>query len=147
MNLAEPRTHTDAVIGLLEDAGLLVGDAEAPDGPHGWADAPDSAAFTPYVIVYPLLRTLDGSLGCPYDDADLAWQVTCVGESRAQAEWLEHTVDESLIGSHPTVDDRAVVQVRHDGGAGPRRDDTRQPPTFISTPQYRATSVANPSGS
>lgn len=140
MSLADPRTHTDAVVSALEATGLIVGDGGNPTVPFGWSGTPGQSQFSPYVLVYPLGQSFDGALGCPDEDSDLRWQVTCVGAAREQAEWVQHEVQEALIGSVLTVAGRFVPRVRPDGGAGVRRDDSTQPPLFISTPRFAAQS-------
>lgn len=141
MTLADPRTHADAVIAALTAAGLTVGDAADPTGPFGWQGVPGQSDFAAYVIVYPLTQSFDGGLGCSDDDSDLAWQVTCVAETRERCQWLENKVNTALVGQPLTVAGRFVPRVRRDGGAGVRRDDTTQPPLFISTPRYAAVST------
>lgn len=141
MSLANPRTHDDAFVEALVDAGLVVGDGGNPTDPYGWQGAPGHSDFIPYAIVYPLTQDFDGSLGCPDTDSDFGWQVTCVGATRQQCDWVRNAVNEALIGQHLTVDGRVVHRVRADGGAGTRRDDTTQPPLFIATPRFAALSV------
>ena len=140
MSLADPRTHTDAVVAALVAAGLVVGDGGSPPDPFGWAGTPGQSQFHAYAIVYPLGQVFDGTLGCPDVDSDLRWQVTCVGASREQAEWVQHQTQTALIGAVLTVAGRSVPRVRPDGGAGVRRDDTTQPPLFLSTPRFAAQS-------
>lgn len=141
MTLADPRTHDDALVAALVAADLVVGDGGDPTDPFGWQGAPGSSQFQPYVIVYPLTQTFDGGLGCSDSDSDLSWQVTCVGATREQCDWIRHEVNTALIGQALTVSGRSVARVRADGGAGTRRDDTTQPPLFIATPRYAALSV------
>lgn len=138
MTLADPRTHDDAIVDLLEDAGIVVGDGTYPEDDYGWQGVPGQSNFVPYAIVYPLRQTFDGSLGCPDTDSELRWQITCVGRTREQCDWVLHRVDETLIGRSLTVSGRSIPRIRADGGAGVRRDDTVQPPVFIATPQYAA---------
>lgn len=141
MSLADPRTHSDALVAQIEAAGVVVGDAAPPTVAYGWQGAPGQSVFVPYAIVYPLTQSFDGGLGCPDADSDFEWQVTCVGESREQADWVRAKVDAALIGQTLTVSGRYVPRIRSSGGAGTRRDDTTQPPLFISTPRYAAMST------
>lgn len=141
MSLADPRTHDDALVAKLIDAGLVVGDAADPDDPFGWQGVPGQSRFIPYAVVYPLDHLYDGSLGCPDTDSDLSWQVTCVGSTREQCDWVRAEVAAALIGQTLTVAGRSVPRIRPDGGAGTRRDDTVQPPVFIATPRFAAVSV------
>lgn len=133
------RTHNDAVIGTLEAAGLTVGDGEDPTSPFGWAGVPGQSVFAPYVIVYPLSGELDGSLGCPDTDGDLSWQVTCVGSTREQCDWLLDTTVTALVGTGTlTVAGRSIPRVRLETPGGTRRDDSTDPALFIATPRFAA---------
>lgn len=140
-DLAVSRLHTDALIAALEAAGLVAGDATSPTEAHGWQGAPGQSQFLGYVIVYPTERQDDGSLGCPDEDSEIEWTVTCVGGSRQQAEWLMGEVDSVLIGQPFTVPGRGIPRVWSPFTGFVRRDDTVQPPTFIGTPRYRIYSV------
>lgn len=139
--LADPRTHNDAFVALVASAGVVVGDATAPTVDHGWVGTPGQSNFVPYCVVYPLMQGFDGSLGSPDNDSTLAWQVTCVGSTREQCDWVKAKVDSVVIGAQLDVAGRFVPRVYAEGGAGTRRDDTVQPPVFIATPRYTATSV------
>lgn len=139
--LADPRTHNDAFLAALQGAGLVIGDAREPSASFGWQGVPGQSDFVPYVIVYPLTQNFDGSLGCPDVDSTLAWQATCVGSTREQCDWVKAKVDAAVIGKQLAVAGRFVPRIYADGGAGTRRDDTVQPPVFIATPRYTATSV------
>lgn len=141
MSLADPRTHHDAVVGALVAAGLTVGDAEPPTTAYGWQGVPGQSVFDPYAIVYPLSQSFDGGLGCSDADSDIGWQVTCVGSSRAQCDWVVAKVNDALIGAVLTVSGRYVPRVRCTDVTGARRDDTTQPPLFISTPRFAAVST------
>lgn len=125
MPLPNVRTHTDAVITALEDFDLTVGDARAPDG-----HAP------PYVVVYPIPggRT-SGTLDEPDADAELIYQVTCIGSTREQAQWL---VDK-VLGLLDTFDvaDRYIPRVALEEHAGIQRDDQQTPPVFMAAPKFR----------
>lgn len=154
-DLAQLRTHTDAIVDAL-DVMLKVFDAGAPDlnvipGGFGWGwqGTPGDSEFRPYCIVYPLPGGLfDGPLGCPDDDASLVWQVTCVGATRGQCEWVADQVAAVLIGQTLNVANRFIFRIWADmAGGGVRRDDTVQPPVFIATPRYRVDSTPLAPGS
>jgi hypothetical protein len=124
VSLPVVRAHTDAVIATLEAAGLTVGDAEAPD------------AVPPYVVVYPISGAgYTGRLTAPQDDAALIYQVTCVGVSREQAEWLADT-SMVLLGGF-AVTGRNIAYVSLDLSGGVQRDDAQTPPVFYVTPRFR----------
>lgn len=142
MALASLRTHTDAIIATLTAAGLVVGDGDTPTG-HGWQGAVGQSTFVPYVVVYPLIGgTFDGTLGDPDGDADLLWQLTCVGHTRKAAEVTADTALTALVGQSLAVAGRSISRIWADlAGGGARRDDTAAgPPLFIATPRIRALS-------
>jgi hypothetical protein len=153
-NLARLRTHTDALIDVLETE-LRVFDGGAPeDDPNpgegwGWQGVPGQSAFIPYVIVYPLSGGIfDGPLGCPSDDASLIWQITCVGGDRQQCELTVDRVNALIVEQPLTVTGRHISRVWADmAGGGARRDDEVQPPVFIATPRYRIESSPSAGGS
>ena len=141
MTLADPTTHTSAVVAALQAAGVVTGDATAPTVRYAWQGTPGRSRFIPYAVVYELDETFDGSLGCPDSDADFRWQVTCVGSTRVECATVRHAVNTALVGASLTVAGRSVLRVRADGGAGTRRDDSVTPHLFIATPRYAAWST------
>lgn len=84
--LVYPRQYfTDGVIDLLQrGTGKLVGDHTAPD-----RDGRDDSDYFPYAIVYNIPGGgSDGGLGFGYEETDVIYQVTSVGLTRAQADWM-----------------------------------------------------------
>lgn len=152
--LASLRAHTSAVVDLLA-AELKTFDAGIPDLPGGqgwgWQGEPGGSKFKPYRIVYPLVGgEFDGPLGCPSDDASLIFQVTCVGATREQCEWVVDNTNEVLVeqAASLVIPGRFVIRVWADmAGGGARRDDEVQPPVFIATPRYRVDSTPISGGS
>jgi hypothetical protein len=129
LTLPVVREHTDAVIAALATAGLTVGDAEAPDGDP------------PYVVVYRIFDRRMGTLEGPDDDATITYQVTCVGTSRKQAEWLADEVGDALAAGL-TVTGRTIPRIAPEAGSGTvMRDDDVTPPLFYVTPRYRVMST------
>ena len=141
MTLADPTTHTSALVALLQSAGVVVGDANYPTVKHGWQGTPGRSTFVGFAVVYDLDETFDGSLGCPDSDADLRWQVTCIGSTRAECSTVRHAVNVALVGQPLTVAGRSVLRIRADGGAGVIRDDSVAPSLYIATPRYAAWST------
>jgi hypothetical protein len=144
-SLASLRLHTNAVVATLETAVAatiaVVGDAYKP-GVTGWQGEPGHSQFAPYMIVYPLGGGFDGTIGDPDDDASLQWQVTCVGETREQAEWVTDLAIAALVGQPLAIAGRYVPRVELDDAAGGvRPDDSVQPPVFIATPRFTAWST------
>jgi hypothetical protein len=125
MSLPVLREHTDGVIARLQALGLAVGDGEAP-----------SATVPPYVVVYPIAGGRStGTLGAPDDDAELVYQVTCIGTSRKQAQWLEDKVSGLLAGF--AVTGRSVARVEVESYGGMVREDQKSPPLYLATPRFR----------
>lgn len=133
---ANPKTHTSAFLELLTDGGLVVGDGGPPAVPYGGLTR---ETFIKYVIVYSLGSSTDGGLVDPHEDTTLNWQVTCVGFTREQSEWLVNRVNDLVVDQHFAVDGRTVGPIEPDlVAAGPRRDDDVRPAVFFATPRYRA---------
>lgn len=144
-SLASLRTHSSAFVAQLEAeaVGTLarVGDARKPPG-AGWQQQPGQSEFVPYLIVYPLPVEFDGHLAASDDQAWFYWQVTCVGETREQAEWGMDLAIAAFVGRTLTVTSRDVARVTLDDAAGGvRADETVQPTVFIATPRFRAWST------
>lgn len=125
------REHTDAVITTLEAAGLTVGDGDA------------SGLTAPYAVVYTIDPNYYGTLDNPYENADIVYQVTCVGKTREQAEWVQDKAMVLLDGFE--VDGRHIAHVRPDGGPGVRPDRDVTPPVFFSTPRFTVKTTPDPS--
>lgn len=137
MNLHSGLALTDAIIHVLESAGLLVGDGVAPAG-YGWQGAPGQSGFTGYVTVYELTGgTLDGTIGLPDDDASLLYQFTATGATRKQCEWVADKARTTILASSLLIAGRQVQRVTVDMLGGTTRDDSVQPPVFFSPDRYR----------
>lgn len=146
MTIASLRTHSDAVLAKLVAAfaatpTIIVCDGEVPDT-VGWPappSVPGQSIFVPYVVLYPLGAEFDGPIGDnAYDDADFRYQVTCVGESRQQAEGLTDVTIAALVGATLTVTGRAVTHITlsDDAASMVRADTTVKPLVFMSTPRF-----------
>jgi hypothetical protein len=130
------RDHTDAVVAVLEAAGLSVGRGTR----NSSADGSGTELAPPCVVVYPILG---GSRTGPLDDyvkhAQLIYQITCVGETQAQTEWVRDKTEVLLDGI--TVTGRHLDVVRHDfGSSDARRDGNAEPAVFVAMPRYRVSS-------
>ena len=120
---ASLQEHTNGVISALETTDLPVGRAEAPDDP------------LPYYVVYPIPGgRVMGNLDDPHGDAELVYQVTCVGETSEQVELLVDKAMALLDGIE--VPGRSISQVDIDTNAGVRRGDESAPPLFYATPRF-----------
>lgn len=125
MSLPVIREHTDGVIAALQGFGVTTGDAQAPTG-----------ASEKYAVVYAIPGgNAYGTLGARHDDAELIYQVTCVGKDRKQAEWVADKAMGLLAGF--AVTGRSVPVVELESAPGIQRDDTKSPPLFYSTPRFR----------
>ena len=127
---ADGRLVTDAALALLRNAGLTVGDGEAPRD-----------AVSHYAIVYPVSTVMAGTMESPYADAERTVQVQSVGTTREQAQWVADEVSIILLGTpHRTIEltGRALTgAIRYAGGTGVRRDDdTANPSLFFATDRF-----------
>jgi hypothetical protein len=124
-----PRLFYDAVIArLVADTGRPVGEAVAPAG------------GLPYAVVYPMPDARhDGSLADPHQVAVYTFQLTAVGQTMEQAQWMQHKGRVSLLGWIPTVAGigSTPVQLDDPGGGGVTRDDDVSPPQFYAVDRYR----------
>lgn len=136
MAVASLRTHTDAILTKLVATTIAVGDGIKPAN-AGWLGMPGEDLFEPYMVLYPLTPEFDGSLADD-DDADIEYQVTCVGETREQAEWVADAAIAALVRQTVTIAGRAMrAPIRLvAGSAGARRDDDVLPSVFYATPRF-----------
>lgn len=70
------RSITDDLIAVLTAGGLTVGDGKGP------GTAP------PFVTVYPLVETRDGSFADAWSDVRKFYELVCEGADRWQSEWV-----------------------------------------------------------
>lgn len=101
---------------LATGTGRPVGDAAVLDAPS-----------LPYSVLYPLTDgTVYGSMGSPADEASYGYQVTSVGGTREQAEWIADLVRKTMfsgpisVPADPTdpFTDSYIVGVSPLGSAG-----------------------------
>lgn len=121
------RKHTDALVQALKDSGgITVADGDAGD------------LEAPYVVVYRIPGGDSyGTLADLNEDAELIYQVTCVGLNRAQAEWLVDKVTDVVLLTGFTVTGRTIAQVTVEDYAGVIVDREVDPHLFTATPRYR----------
>ena len=128
MTVPGSRIHTNAVIAKLQAASLTVGDAQGLTPP-------------PYVVVYPITGgSYSGTLTDPQKNAELVYQVTCVGSGREQAEWLLDKATVTML-SGITVTGRALIHLYVQEPSGVQVDNDADPPLFYATPRYRLLTV------
>lgn len=135
MSIHQTRPVTASIVAALTNAGLTVGAGVAPTGVGGDCA---SGTWRPWVVVYPLRGgDLDGSIGLGQEDAAALYQLTCVGATQEQAEWVADTARTALLSASLTAPDRAVVLVTVDELGGSTRDDDAQPPVWFIADRYR----------
>jgi hypothetical protein len=115
-----------AVLAALRVAWPRVGDGVAPtDG------------TLPYAVLY---RAGGGPLGGPlgdhFADGQPLLQLTCVGATAEQADWLAGKLRPTLLAT-PTVVGQVVMQVSLETSQPVRRDDSTSPPLFYAADQAR----------
>lgn len=128
--------HDLAVKARLETIGKPVGFAAAPAGA---LEGVQKRTGPDYMILYPMNVDRDGSLGDPYTQADLLYQVTCVGQLAAGARYLVDRIEPALLAL--TITGRTVIQIVPEDGGQVRPDFDVDPPVFIATPRYRIRTV------
>jgi hypothetical protein len=105
----------------------------------GRAEAPSDRTL-PYAVVYPLNEADDpdvnGTLSDAHETTVFEWQVTSVGGTAEQAEWMQHQVRSALLGWEPTVAGVSFGKVERSGGQGTRRDDGTQPAQFFAVDTF-----------
>jgi hypothetical protein len=117
-----------------------VGDGDVP------AEVKTEGVVTtyPYAVIYPLgASTFDGSMASDDLDSDAfpTTQVTFVGVSREQSDWLRDQVRAGLVGTHVVVQDRKVGPVRLHAELPSSKDTTVTPYVFWCVDHYRAFST------
>lgn len=134
--IASDRLFVDAVVAELEGAGLLVGDAVAPDA---ITHDTQGRLTSPYCIVYPMPSGgTSGPMSAPHADEDMVVQVTAVGRTREQAQWVADTAKATLLAGISITGRALSSRPGLDVGSGLQRDDdTAGPPLFYAVHRYR----------
>lgn len=87
----ETKPLYEAITTLLATTGKEVGGAQRPE-----------AADPPYMVLYPLPDDRnEGSISDPHQIAIQLFQVTCVGDTMAEAQWMQAKSREALLGVIP----------------------------------------------
>lgn len=122
LSITDTRLATDAVITALATTGKQIGDGVAP-----------AAAVFPYAVVTPLADVgYSGPINDGQADVEMAWQVTAVGQTRSQAQWMQDACRDALINGSLSISGRTVMTIDLSGGSGVERDDDFQPPLFYA---------------
>lgn len=120
------RLLTDAVLTQATSGGRRIGDAQAP------ADS-----TRPYGVLWPLfVAEFDGPLGAPDVDGWWNYQLTCVGDTREQAQGLADEL-RPLIGVPYTVAGFVAKPTIVEDVLPVERDDGVQPPVFYQSFTFR----------
>ena len=143
------REHNDAVFAAVQaicealSPVRYAGDSDVPSQVKDSKGVVDPAKM-PYAVVYPLgSSSFDGSMALDDLDSDAfpTSQVTFVGASREQADWLRDQVRPQILGTYLTISDRKVGPVRLHAETPSDKDTTVTPYLFWCVDQYRAFST------
>ncbi len=118
---------TDALVATL----AALGDFEVGDG-----GAPESAG-SKYAVVYGLPDNgADGPANDPWADVQHVYQITAVGQTRKQAEWVADVCRAAILNDPITISGRQVIQRRPLTTGPVERDDDMPVPLFYSIATY-----------
>lgn len=119
----ETRPLYAAITTQLETTGKQVGQATASE-----------LNDPPYMVLFPLPDGQnDASLSDSHASAWQLFQVTCVGDTMEEAEWMQHESRLALADFTPAV--LGATRVELDLGSGVRRDDDGV--RFFTTDRFR----------
>lgn len=104
--------------------------------PIHWGGAPQTAA-PPFAVVYPDSGVLTAGERTLANNGpnELRFQITSVGQTPDQAQWVADKTSAAVLGGIPTVVGRRVWPTVEEGSQPLRRDDTSTP-LFFATAQY-----------
>lgn len=126
MTIASSRAHADAVVAMLNAAGVAAYLSEASAG-H-----PET-----YVVVHPSPGFPTGSIGDRFAELLLRFQTTSVGVGPAQAQWMHDKVAAALTAGLPVLAGRTVHPIWMDEEPQPvRRDDALAEPLFYAVARW-----------
>ena len=131
MTTVAPLPHDLAAVDALETIGKPVGYGKAP------ASALDSSGLptTDYLVLYPLSSVQFGTLGDPFADGRLSYQVTVVGRLPDGVRWLVGQIEPALASV--AITGRSVAQVIPDDLGGVVADrDVGPPHPYYATPRF-----------
>lgn len=112
-----------AITTLLDGTGNDVGQGIRPPG-----------ATAPYLVLYPLPDFgTEGGLSDPHQVSVQLFQVTCVGDTMDEAQWMQAQVRTALLGVIPAFSGATPIEL--DNGSGVTRDDDGV--VFYTTDRFR----------
>lgn len=126
------RPHTTAVATLL--GSVLSG--QSPPVPLGIGRKPENATSDWWAVLYPLAPDFDGPVGDYAADLTYPFQVTSVGTTVEQAEWVADLCRGVLLGAPLTISGRTADLTMPTGGTPVQRDDDITPPVFYRADTY-----------
>lgn len=102
----------------------------------GYGTAPADLTL-PYAVLYPAGGgELGGPVSDPNADGNRVHQITCVGATADQAEWLMDKLRPVALGPL-AITGRRLMQSYLETSQPVRRDDSTSPPLFYAADQYR----------
>jgi len=130
--------HTQALVDLLNTAGVLTGRGKAPAG-SGWAGAPGQSAFAGYAIVWTIGGKDVRSRGLDYqfDERRPQFHVRAVGADQTQADVVLDEVNAAIVATPLSVPGFDLVHLVFDTSIGDAKDDDVQPPLFYTGAYWR----------
>lgn len=138
MSTVQTRLVTDAILEMLNTTPVLIGDGAPPHG-GGWVNT----RFTPYANLHHIAGGItDGPVTGPDDDAELIYQITAVGSTREQCEWVADVTRTAMLAAVETITilGREVLNIGVDMLGGSRRDDSlgpAEPAVWMGVDRFR----------
>lgn len=125
--------HTQALLNVLAPLPFPLGDGVAP------RDADKSEIDPPYAVLYSLPGgSFDGPLNDSQADVVLIYQITTVGDSRAQAQVAIDICRGLMKHGNVTIPNRKVRDLKHlTPNSGVMRDDDLPNPLFYGYDRYQ----------
>lgn len=134
----EPLAHNSAFLALVEEVCAALTASGRPEGvPVG--NCSGEGLTAPYAVFYPLGATgFDGSLSPDDLDSDVSpsTQITFIGETPEQVQWLQGKVRAGVVGKQLVVAGRELGVIRLRDEQPARRDDNVNPFVYWSADQY-----------
>lgn len=131
------RPLTDAIVDVLELAGLRPGRGQQPPG-SGWQGEEGKSQFLPYVLVHPVGGgTTRGTVGLPYVFGFPIYLLTSVGADQRQCQEHADQVRLTILAADLVHGDRTVVLVLDDDLGGVTIDDTVRPSVYMAPARFR----------
>lgn len=136
---------TDRCVEFLRaiDGDHLVGRGQQPKD-SGWQGDLGKSPFVAYVTLHRVGGDLDGSLAEPGEDTEIVYQPTCTGATEKQCELLNDKVRLEMTNLTNWVTDGRYATLVSVDLLDLRRDDTVEPPVFISRDRFRVFLTTGP---